>query len=183
MSLLLGSTPGIQTGAGRRPSPSPWQLSGSGDAETDRRPRTSCSGGGQSPWKHPARPLEPCGWGRLVGGEFATAQGHPQGQPAAAALWRSCLSGAEPRGWKECPRQVLEATAGWPGSGMRSSQGLGLGPTCWTPHGRVLGVLTWEAWGSFSWGPETRHAGRGQGNDAGQLWREAPGSGWAQAAS
>lgn len=29
----------------------------------------------------------------------------------------------------------------------------------------------WEAWGSFSWGPATRHAGCGQGNDAGWLWR------------
>jgi len=56
VSLLLGSTPGIQTGAGRRPSPSPWQLSGSGGAGTDRRPRTSCYGGGLSPLETPSPP-------------------------------------------------------------------------------------------------------------------------------
>ena len=96
-----------------------------------------------------------------MGGEFSTTQGHPRGQPGAEALWRPCLSGAEPRGWKECPRQVPEATAGWPGSGVQFSRGLGLGPACWIPHGRVSGVLVWEAWGSIcsGWpggGPHSR---------------------------
>ena len=140
---------------------------------------------GQVPRMHP--PLRPQKDEKLRLSHPAAAQGHPRGQPVAEALWRPCLSGAEPQGWKECPRrvpeaaagwpgcgvecprQVPEAAAGWPGCGVQFSRGLGLGPACWAPHGRVLGVLVWEAWGSFSWGPATRPAGRGQGSDAGRL--------------
>lgn len=131
---------------------------------------------------------QPAPWSR-VGGDGWWEGNSPPPKVTPRASLQQRLSGGP-----AFPEQSPEAGRNVPDKSQRprqAGQGLvcgrhrawGLGPTCWTPHGRVLGVLTWEAWGSFSWGPETRHAGRGQGNDAGQLWREAPGSGWAHAAS
>lgn len=60
-----------------------------------------------------------CGGGENVYLEFTATQGHtPKNQPEATARRRPCPSlRVEPSGQKECPKQIPEAPAGWPGSG------------------------------------------------------------------